>query len=149
SPASVTAFCHNGLGGTVGPFRARRVVITVPHAVLKVGSLSLDPPVAGVAPALGQIEARHGLKIGFQFRHGFGAEPDFLEKHFVKSTTRLPDLNFIHAPGEPLPTWWTGAPAQTATITAWAGGPKAEQLLNESPSTRVRTALDALSSALG
>jgi monoamine oxidase len=59
------------------------------------------------------------------------------------------ELNFLHVPDARVPTWWTPRPAQIPAITGWAGGPRAEELLNEDESTQVGRALDTLSAALG
>ena len=47
-----------------------------------------------------------------------------------------------------MPTWWTPLPLLVPRITGWAGGPRAEALLDESEATRVDWSLDALAETL-
>jgi hypothetical protein len=39
-------------------------------------------------------------------------------------------LSFLFALGESPPTWWTPMPHEAPLLTGWAGGPKAERLLD-------------------
>ena len=47
-----------------------------------------------------------------------------------------------------MPTWWTPAPSLLPRITGWAGGPKADALLDETEAGRVDRSLDALAETI-
>ena len=54
--------------------------------------------------------------------------------------------NFLHPADGAIQTWWTSAPAQTPTITAWCGGPQAAALLSGEEGEIVARVLDSLAS---
>jgi len=66
----------------------------------------------------------------------------------ARKQAKTDPLNFLHDLGAKVGTWWTAQPTQANTLTAWAGGPKAEQLLDRDPAGRIDEALAALSRAL-
>jgi monoamine oxidase len=53
-------------------------------------------------------------------------------------------VSFIHAPGAPIPVWWTQAPADAAVLVGWAGGPAAARLSGRRPAEVFETALATL-----
>ncbi|HEV2672572.1 MAG TPA: FAD-dependent oxidoreductase, partial [Gemmatimonadales bacterium] len=57
-------------------------------------------------------------------------------------------LNFLHAPGAEIPTWWTCLPVRAPLLTGWVGGVAAETLLAEEPLSRVERCLVALSEVM-
>ena len=57
-------------------------------------------------------------------------------------------MNFLHAPGAEIPTWWTAQPVRGPLLTGWVGGVKAETLLSEEPASRLERSLVALSDVL-
>jgi monoamine oxidase len=54
----------------------------------------------------------------------------------------------LQAPGEAFPVTWT-APAGAPLLTAWAGGPAAEQLAGRTGAELARLAGDSIAAALG
>jgi len=55
---------------------------------------------------------------------------------------------FLQSPGEPFPVCWT-APGGAPLLTAWAGGPAAEQLAGTSERELVRLATQSIAAGLG
>ncbi|HEY6618311.1 MAG TPA: NAD(P)/FAD-dependent oxidoreductase [Steroidobacteraceae bacterium] len=94
-------------------YRSNRAVITVPLGVLQAQSIEFVP-----RPAEVLLHANR-LKMGAVVHMTFAFKQKFWE----------PQLSFLFAPAESPPTWWTPAPDEVPLLTAWAGGPKAEQLL--------------------
>jgi monoamine oxidase len=110
-----------GTGGS-GEIRARRVVVTVPAAVLRSGVIRFDPEPAAHRRALEKIEAGHVVRTVLRFR-----EP------LWEGTEAAPEsgpsgVYFLHRWNAPFPTWWTAAPAQVPMIVGWAGGSVADRL---------------------
>jgi monoamine oxidase len=110
-----------GSGGRTGEFRvsARAVVVTAPIGVLKApagarGSIRFEPAVPGLDRALSFLRAGNVAKLVFRFRESFWNEEE----------------SFLHFPGSRIPIWWTAAPVSAPMLTAWSGGPRAEELLS-------------------
>ena len=57
-------------------------------------------------------------------------------------------MNFLHAHGAEVPTWWTSLPVRSPVLTGYVGGVAAEQLLAEDPPSRLERSLVALSDVL-
>ncbi|MFL6246914.1 MAG: flavin monoamine oxidase family protein [Thermoanaerobaculia bacterium] len=112
--------------------RASAVILTIPIAVWKEGSITFDPPLREKEDALAKIEAGHVVKIAFRFRERFWR-----------------DVNFVHTDDRFMPTWWTSSPARSPILTGWAGGPAADALLVEGTEAMIDRGLDALSRAWG
>jgi monoamine oxidase len=94
-------------------YRSSRAVITVPLGVLQAQSIEFVP-----RPAEVLLHANR-LKMGAVVHMTFAFKQKFWDRR----------LSFLFAPAESPPTWWTPAPHEAPLLTAWAGGPKAEQLL--------------------
>jgi monoamine oxidase len=141
--------CLGRTGATLEPFRADAAIITLPHAVLKANALRIQPDLTDKVNAAAKLEAGQVFKIVLRFRYSFWDEEEFVKKHLENQDSNLSALNFIHAEGEDIPVWWTAWPSRTPTLTAWAGGPKAEKLLSENDETRVDTTLNTLSRVFG
>jgi monoamine oxidase len=128
-----------GNGGSAGEFRvsARAAVITAPVGVLKAppgarGAIRFDPPVPGLDRALSFLRAGNVAKLVFRFRESFWNEKD----------------SFIHFPGCRIPVWWTSAPVSVPMLTAWSGGPRADELLSMGREALRDLALEDLSRGL-
>jgi monoamine oxidase len=125
--------------------RARRAILTVPAGVLKAppgrrGGIRFEPDPAPIRRALSRIEMGDVCKVVLRFREAFWRE------------RRLPggeEASFFHSAASAFPTWWTAAPLEAPTLTAWAGGPRATELLATPKDAIVATAFDALASLLG
>jgi monoamine oxidase len=130
--------------GAALELEARSVVIAVPHAVLRAGALRFEPTVPAKQRALEQLEAGHIFKIVLRFREAFWEAEDFMSSRMKRGSANGAGLNFLHSHGSDLPTWWTTLPARTALLTGWAGGPRAEAILAQSPEARLDRSLTTL-----
>jgi monoamine oxidase len=128
----VTLKCTNGLGAPLTALNAHAVLITIPHALFKAKSLFIEPQLKQRDAAASQLEVGQVFKIVLRFRKAFWNH----------------DLNFLHSEDAAVPVWWTALPARVPVITGWAGGPKAEPVLNENEQTRVEMSLQALATSL-
>jgi len=111
---------------------ARTALVTLPLAVLKAGALTFDPILPAKQRALAKLETGQVLKIVLRFREALWDE----------------SVNFLHAPGAEIATWWTAAPVRVPIITAWVGSAGAEALLAEEPQARLERSMIALSDVL-
>lgn len=100
-------------GGGDPQYHSNRAIITAPLGVLHARTIEMVPRPADV---LFQADR---LKMGAVVRLTLAFKQKFWD----------PRMTFLFAPGESPPTWWTPAPHEAPLLTAWAGGPKAEQLL--------------------
>jgi len=144
----VTLRCLAGSGGELAPFRARAAIVALPHAVLRGGGLELRPELTDKQRALEQLEAGQVFKIGFRFRESFWEPENFVRQRLEKARPEPPALNFVHGSHSAVPTWWTAVPVRAPILTGWAGGPKAEALLDQDELTRVDRSLTALAEVL-
>jgi monoamine oxidase len=101
-------------------FSANRVVVGLPLGVLKSGTVCFTPEPEGAFAAVRQLEIGHVCKIVLQFRERFWAE---------MNNGKLRDLSFLFGLSMIPPVWWTQYPQETPSITAWTGGPKADQMV--------------------
>lgn len=111
SPGNVGAYVER-VGGTE-TFTADAALVTLPVGVLKENEVKFEPSLPE------KIEAARGMEFGNVVRIVF---------HF--QNTLWEDFGFIHAPSQPIPTWWSDA--RGPILTGWAGGPKADVLLTRS-----------------
>ena len=118
--------------------------------MLKAGALRLDPAVPSKERALAGLETGHIFKIVLRFREAFWEEEEFLKERRGSSHAHMDGaaINFVHAHGIELPTWWTSAPVRSPVLTGWVGGVAAETLLSEEPLSRLERSLVALSEVL-
>ena len=93
--------------------KADAAVITLPLGVLKAGTVEFQPPLAVKQETIEQLQFGNVIKVIFQFREQW-----------------WPKFGFILALEEAFPTWWTDP--RGPILTAWAGGPKADALLDHS-----------------
>jgi monoamine oxidase len=146
----VQVHCRGGDGAVLPPLHARAVIITLPHAVLKAGGFRIDPLVPAKQRALAGIETGQIFKIVLRFREAFWDESEFLEERRDGGPAAQSgeSVNFLHASGVEIPTWWSAQPARAPLLTGWVGARNAEMLLGEDPLTRVERSLVALSEVL-
>ena len=145
----VRVVCRSGDGaGGESSVQARAAVITVPAAVLKAGALAFSPVLQTKQRALAGIETGHIFKIVLRFRQAFWEKHEFLKERRGNGQADIGALNFLHAPGAEIPTWWTSLPVRAPLLTGWVGGVTAEMLLAEEPLSRLERCLVALSDVL-
>jgi monoamine oxidase len=118
-PGDVELRIESALGGDLATVRAGKIILTVPIAVLRAGALEFRPEPPGLADALSRMETGQALRITLRFR-----------RRFWEDRNELKGVGFVHAYGQPFPTWWTQNPSEAPFLTAWAGGPEAERLLD-------------------
>jgi monoamine oxidase len=117
--------------------RARYAIVTVPHGVLLApsgaeGALAFDPPLpAATRDAIAHIAMGPVHKIVLCFRQAFWE---------TVSGGTFRDGAFFNGDGA-FPTFWTQLPVRANILVAWAGGPMAERLRDESPNARTELAL--------
>ena len=134
-PGRARVRSRSGLGGTLPPLEAPRLVVTVPLGVLKApagvpGAIRFAPALPDKARALARLEMGSARRVVLRFREDFW--------------TRAGLTSFVHSPDAAFPTWWTAAPAEVRCLTAWAGGACAEALAGHPPAVVARRALEVL-----
>jgi monoamine oxidase len=106
--------------------RAEAAVITLPLGVLQAplgtsGAVCFRPELTEKADALKQLEMGTAIRLVLCFRHCFWTDPKLVR-------SPMPDMSFLSSPEELFPTWWSSVSGETATLTGWCGGVRAEQL---------------------
>src|SRR5207302_537619 len=125
-------------GGARHLVRAAAALITLPLGVLKAGDLRFEPALpAWKRAAIGALEMGGVIKVALRFR-----QPPWRERG-------LRGLGFLHAPGQPFPTFWAPRPFRAPALMAWVAGPAAERLRAVSAARLPELALRSLASALG
>lgn len=129
----VTVRAHSATGFGLEAFRAARLVVALPLGVLQAsadqpGAVSFDPPLEAKRVPLAHLAMGHVAKVVLRFRHPFWTDA---KRMGVRDPAGrgLDQLAFLHAPSAPVLTWWTPHPLHVPFLTAWSGGPAAEQLL--------------------
>lgn len=133
------------------PFRAKRVVVTLPLGVLQAlpgaeGAVRFTPALREKQQAIRKLATGTVVKIALRFRERFWEAKKFPAQ--AKGADLSP-LGFLHSDDEHLPTWWTALPVRAPLLLAWAGGPAAEKLALRKESAIVGQALDTLARLLG
>lgn len=148
-PGRVEVEARSRDGDPLGPFRGRRVLVTLPAGVLKrppgdAGAVRFEPGLGPAAEAVRALEMGDAVKVVLRFDDRFweriGSE--------AASGGSLEALGFLQAPGEPLPAWWTWHPVRAALLTGWAGGPAATRLAAQPREAVLDSALASLAHAL-
>ncbi len=145
---AVSVTCRGGDRTTAIALSARAALVTLPLAVLKSGTIRFRPELPAKQRALQGIETGQIFKIVLRFREAFWEESEFLKERRVKGSNPGAGMNFLHAHGAEVPTWWTSLPVRSPVLTGWVGGLTAEQLLAEEPQLRLERSLVALSDIL-
>jgi monoamine oxidase len=100
-------------GDELVSFEADKILITLPLGVLQSDAVQFDPPLVEKEEALRMLAVGHVVKVNLQIRPGLWPDDK---------------AGFVHLATEHFPTWWK----HENLITAWAGGPKADQLAQRS-----------------
>ena len=141
-PGAVAVDTRGRPGAGRASFRARRLLVALPLAVLQasageLAAIRFSPPLADKEDAVRGLEMGHVVKLVFAFR----------ERVWERA---FPDeLGFLLADDEPFRAWWTGYPVYAPVLAAWAGGPAADALAGLSTEQRVDRALESLARVLG
>jgi len=92
--------------------RATRAIIAVPLGVLQSDAISIYPAPPASLAAIHRLAMGTAARITLVFREQFWEGV-------------APDLSFLFAREQTLPTWWTAAPNPSAALTGWMAGPRA------------------------
>ena len=119
-------------------FNAEKVIVTITLGMLQSGSINFFPNIEEKITAAQSIGYGNVIKILLQFKEAFW-------KDFVAfNGAKLSEMSFLFSEA-PIPTWWTQFPNETALLTGWLAGQKAEKLKNKSDDDILNEALHSLS----
>lgn len=124
-------------------FKARRLLVTLPLGVLRSGDVIFAPRLTGIETAAQNLAMGQVAKVLLRFREPFWETLNLPTDDGKRG--ELKDLAFIHAPDELPPTWWTQFPVRSPLLAGWAGGTRAEALLQVSQDELLDRSLQALS----
>ncbi len=115
-----------------GRFHAKRAIVTLPLGVLKSGRVVIDPEPPALRAGLDGLEMGNAARIVLRFR-----------ERFWNKREDLASMSFLHGERDAaFPIFWSSAPLEAPILTAWAGGPLAEQYSESA-------AIDSLAKPLG
>jgi monoamine oxidase len=117
------------------PVVADAAVITVPLPILE--GLPIAPDVPEIRRAASLLKMGQVVKLVLRF-----------DDAFWKREGPPGPMLFLHAPAEPFPVCWTG-PKGAPVLTAWAGGPAAEQMTGRPEAELVSLAVASIAGGLG
>lgn len=148
-PGEVEVSTRGELGGAGDTMRAGAVVITVPLGVLKalpsqMGALHFDPELPEKRLLWSQLQMGAVLRVVLRFDHSLWDDP--LVPDALRAD-RGSNFGYIHAPGAPVPVWWSEAPEPI--LVGWGGGPAALAMTGKSQSEVVEIALRTLANIFG
>lgn len=140
-PGQVQVESRSVAGTVLEPWTAPRVIVSLPLGVLQadadaLGGVRFVPETPEKQQAIGQLRMGPVVKAILRF------DEPFWEDRGAK------DLSFLHAEGEPLPTWWTPLPLRAPVLIGWAGGPAAARISHLDERTLLDLALGTLARAL-
>jgi monoamine oxidase len=122
--------------------QANTVVITLPLGVLQHGDVQFSPEPLETMRAIERMRTGHVSRTVYVFRDRFWAS---LRDHPLRQQLRK--LGFLLSFFSEPPTWWTQFPEETRSLTAWAGGPRAELMAQKPTSTLQLEACKTLADA--
>lgn len=112
-------------------YDADKLLITIPPAVLRSGSVGFFPDIREHLNAIRKIETGGVIKFLIEFTEAVW------EKGGSAEFRKFPDAYFFFSDAF-VPTWWTQRPSPTPLLTGWLSGPVTqsikmtdEELLNE------------------
>jgi monoamine oxidase len=124
--------------------QANTAIITLPLGVLQHGDVQFSPEPLETMRAIERMRMGHVSRTVYVFRDRFWAS---LRDHPLRQQLRK--LGFLFSFFSVPPTWWTQFPEETRSLTAWAGGPRAESMAQKLTSTLQLEACKTLADALG
>jgi monoamine oxidase len=103
-------------------WKAERAIIALPLSVLQPALPVFDrlrflPEPSAVLAAAGQMRMGDAVRVTIVFRKRLWPE----------------GMSFLLTPGLAFRVWWTAHPAESLSLTAWVGGPKASAMLDGRP----------------
>ncbi len=97
-----------------------QVVITLPWACCRGGSVTISPRPDSVLVAAGRLRMGQARRFTLLFTERFWED--------LPPQPALHELSFLFAFSEMPPVWWTAQPEPSYTITGWVGGPRSAAL---------------------
>jgi monoamine oxidase len=112
----VSVVCENG-----ERYDGQKLLITIPPAVLRTGTVQFFPEPKEHIAALGNIETGSVVKFLVEFKEAEWENDD------NDDFRQFPFAHFIFSDAW-VPTWWTQSPSTTPLLTGWLSGPIATNL---------------------
>jgi monoamine oxidase len=100
-------------------FQSKKVLITIPPAVIKAGGILFTPALADHMDAIQKIETGSVIKFLVEFKSAF-----WEQKKNSTPYRSMPGLQFVFSDAY-IPTWWTQQPVPDPILTGWLAGPDA------------------------
>src|SRR5436190_4277782 len=116
-------------------YRGRKVIVTIPAAILKLESIQFEPGIPLHFDALQKLETGGVSKFLFEFKNAFW------EKE-LPGVRQISNLGFLFSDAY-VPTWWTQRPSPAPLLTGWLAGPITRELPTEN--TLISEAVKSLS----
>jgi monoamine oxidase len=113
--------------------RCRKVIVTVPLAVLQGGAIRFEPEPRKALDAAATLCSGHVYRLTFRFREAFWADDDEFKK-----------AGFFLSKDRAFFAWWTTHPIISPVLTGWCAGSAAEQFRGASHGRITAAALDSL-----
>ena len=114
-------------------FKARRLIVTLPLGVLQRNEVTFTPRLIAKEEAANKLAMGEVVKIVLRFRERFWEQISLPSQSGQRVS--LKELAFLHSPDELPATWWTQLPVRAPLLVGWAGGTRAEQLLQNETSS--------------
>jgi monoamine oxidase len=105
---------HSGCGNI---YDCAKVVVAVPLGMLQTGGIVFRPEIPAVTLAASRMRMGHACRFTMVFSRRLWPE----------------GMSFLLTQESMPPVWWTAHPHETRTLTGWAGGPRAVELLALNP----------------
>jgi monoamine oxidase len=123
-------------------FTAKKLLITIPPAVIKAGGIAFTPDIGNHMAAIQKIETGCVIKFLVEFKSAF-----WEQAKDSASYRSMPGLQFVFSDAF-IPTWWTQQPVPDPLLTGWLAGPTASE--NTKDETALRNeAVQALAYIFG
>ncbi len=116
--------------GNAFGLHATRSVITLPLGVLQHGSVDFFPAPSALLALAGRVNMGVVVRVALMFSSRFWMETGLRLRH-PDVTTELGQLSFVFTDHAVPGTYWTPSPDPAPVIIAWAGGPSAQALLDD------------------
>ena len=144
SRGAVMVEATNGKGKPVA-LRARAAIVTLPVGVLRAtareGGVAFDPDLSSdKREALSYLEMGHVVKVALSFGTAFWT---------TVRDGRYRDAAFFRSERGAFQAFWTQYPVRSELIMAWAGGPHATALADETSANLIDRALGEFGVLLG
>jgi monoamine oxidase len=128
SAGSAEAICRDGR-----MWHGKSVVVALPLGVLQADAVRFEPEVTDIMQAAARLRMGHACRFTLVLKERLWPE----RMSFLLTDDALPRV------------WWTARPHERHTLTGWAGGPQALELLALPPDELQRRAIAAAAAALG